>query len=677
MGTPWLTDHEAGRPDHCRIASRPHPEGGHVRRPGLNREVGDANKPLQADWASVSTVVYERPHSPPPPAATMNIRDLLRLLVVQVSASTACAWGLSSEFQQGKRVVILNALLAVGLCFVVCGATALLLGLARRWRIGLLARLAVVLPSVVFGSTLLLYLGHFASQDSWGRNLTAGVAVEGAALLWKEGTGSLPVDVTPWILAVAAIAALTLAHARLFVTSPVAGAHGVSRRTSAAAVMSGLVVWIVILGGIAAVRDDPRHYKLLRYEAFSSFLVWPMLKAAARTRSPETARVAAAVRGGARPMDVILVILDAARPDRMSAYGHTRATTPNLDRMLAEGRLRKVEMALATCPETLCSVSSLMTSRFLEAEPGPRLPEILADNGYRLYFLLSGDHSWYGLRDGYELVPDLIFDGNDAVGTSASDDEALFQGLAEVPPPSDEPAFFYIHLLSTHEMGFQHEAFDRWRPSDHRWRERLVSPSQRDAGYNHYDNGMLQADDTLARLLRAIEEKGYRRDRVVFVVGDHGQGFWEHGPEPEDLGHIFRLHAEQMRIPMLIEDDPSVEYRNLRFATLLDVAPTIAQRLGIPAPTSWEGRSLLAQPDERWTFHRTATSESTWAVVHDSRDARHKYIRHPDGREELYDLQRDPTEHDNLAAAGGHPQLADLRRQLETKLASCANCREW
>ena len=156
---------------------------------------------------------------------------------------------------------------------------------------------------------------------------------------------------------------------------------------------------------------------------------------------------------------------------------------------------------------------------------------------------------------------------------------------------------------------------------------------------------MRQADDIIRQLFDALAAKHYLDDAVVVVTADHGEGLGE-----RHWAHGWHLYNEDIRIPLLLYDAPVTTYRNLTFATQVDIAPTILDRLGLPIPASWEGRSLLAPTVKRFSFHQTYFLPNRFAVLYRADNALFKYIATPQyGKEELYDLTADPGEHHDIA----------------------------
>ena len=99
----------------------------------------------------------------------------------------------------------------------------------------------------------------------------------------------------------------------------------------------------------------------------------------------------------------------------------------------------------------------------------------------------------------------------------------------------------------------------------------------------------------------------------------------------------------------------------MAFATQVDIAPTILDRLGLPIPASWEGESLVAPTHQRFTYHQTYFLPNRFAVLYRDEHALFKFIATPQyGKEELYDLTKDRGEAHNLVTE--QPALAALLR---------------
>jgi phosphoglycerol transferase MdoB-like AlkP superfamily enzyme len=298
-----------------------------------------------------------------------------------------------------------------------------------------------------------------------------------------------------------------------------------------------------------------------------------------------------------------------------------------------------------------------------------KLYELLHDQGYKTYFVLSGNHDWQGLREAYGHEMDLYFDGLNSTRFSKADDRLIFEGLERVPAYT-APAFFYIHLMSAHLIGLKRDEFRVYQPSvvKNDWAALFKGEYDRQTVVNNYDNGVTQADATIKEVFAALQQKGYLQNSLVVILADHGEGLGDRGAN--GFGHVNSLHQEFIRIPMLIYDDSPAQYANLKFATQIDVAPTILDRLGLIIPASWEGASLLKPTIKSFTIHQTSLRNPCYAVLYRTDATIYKYIRCTLGHtEELYELGSDPHEQRNLIGTA-EPSLVQLLRDRVARQVS-------
>lgn len=187
---------------------------------------------------------------------------------------------------------------------------------------------------------------------------------------------------------------------------------------------------------------------------------------------------------------------------------------------------------------------------------------------------------------------------------------------------------------------------------------------------------LASVDEGLGRIFATLGERGELDRTVVLVVGDNGYFYGEHG-----LSEERRLaYEESIRLPLLVRYPPRVPEgaRPAGLALTTDLAPTILELAGAPPLPGIDGRSLVplftAVPaDWRQSFlieyNTDIVFPRTLRMGYDAvRTARHKFIRYREleGMDELYDLQQDPFELNNLVA---QPAAAGVRRELEAELA--------
>jgi glucan phosphoethanolaminetransferase (alkaline phosphatase superfamily) len=526
------------------------------------------------------------------------------------------------------------------------------------------------LLAVTWTIQIYLYALNLVSNLSWGRNITGRLVTAFAPTVWS---GREPFPVGP--IGIMAFGCSTLVLMLALATW---------RRP---AIDAGLRGWVAVQGRLKGVPTtlaiampvlfamtlqwaiESRDSRLWKDELVASFFR-PVGYAFEPTARREAVAERDAVLRASYPRGiatadrkhVIVIMVDSLRADRMQAYGYHRPTTPFLDRMVRSGRMKRVEAAFSTCSESFCGITSTLAGReFRDISARTfQLQDVLADEGYQTWFLLSGNHSaWNGLPQFYHSSEETFFDGTQTERYTMDDDRLVLEGLERVPPASrDRPAFFYIHLMSTHYLGVQlPDSHVFTSPDDqvspglepYKILDQLNKPDR-------YDDKVRQVDGLIQQLFDALAAKHYLDDAIVVVTSDHGEGLGE-----RHWAHGWHLYNEDIRIPMLLYDVPQARYPDLTFATQIDIAPTIVDRLGLPIPASWEGQSLLSPARRRFTYHQTYFLPNRFAVLYRNENTLFKFIATPQhGEEELYDLTRDHGEVRSLVEE--RPELAALLR---------------
>ncbi len=154
--------------------------------------------------------------------------------------------------------------------------------------------------------------------------------------------------------------------------------------------------------------------------------------------------------------NIILISLDSLRADHTSAYGYEKPTTPFLKELVDQKGANKIELALATCPESSCGILSTLASKnFISlADYNFKIHDLLKDQGYLVHFITSDDLIKYErVRKYLGNSIDFYFDSNYSVKYGVMDDRIIFEALEKIPPCTGSPAFFFFHLMSTHLLG--------------------------------------------------------------------------------------------------------------------------------------------------------------------------------------------------------------------------------
>ena len=182
-------------------------------------------------------------------------------------------------------------------------------------------------------------------------------------------------------------------------------------------------------------------------------------------------------------------------------------------------------------------------------------------------------------------------------------------------------------------------------------------------------------DDSLGRIVAALERKGVLDDTVVVFTSDHGYFYGEHG-----LNEERRLaYEETIRIPLVVRYPPLAKAGSLLRRDGAEHRPGAdAARGGGPsARAEIQGRSLvpvLKQEARDWrsSFLIEYFTDTVFPRIRNMgyvavRSGRHKYINYRElkGMDELYDLETDPFEETNLI---GRPEAGDTLLRMQTEL---------
>jgi N-acetylglucosamine-6-sulfatase len=186
---------------------------------------------------------------------------------------------------------------------------------------------------------------------------------------------------------------------------------------------------------------------------------------------------------------------------------------------------------------------------------------------------------------------------------------------------------------------------------------------------------LLGVDDSLGRILAALERHGVLDDTVVVFTSDHGYFYGEHG-----LNEERRLaYEETIRIPLLVRYPGRIAANVTRSQMVLsiDLAPTLLELAGVQPGAALQGRSLIPvlerdARDWRSSFLVEYYSDTVFPRIHEMgyaavRTDRHKYIQYRDlqGMDELYDLDADPFEETNII---GRPDASGTLERMKAEL---------
>ncbi len=190
--------------------------------------------------------------------------------------------------------------------------------------------------------------------------------------------------------------------------------------------------------------------------------------------------------------------------------------------------------------------------------------------------------------------------------------------------------------------------------------------------YKMYAETLCGVDDSVGRVMEFLRSRDQLDSTLVVYMGDNGFAFGEHG-----LIDKRTAYEESMRVPMLVQC-PELFGRGKKVNEVIaniDIAPTMLEAAGVDTPANMQGRSFLGLAQGKRTEWRDGLLyEYYWErnfpqtpTMHALRGDRYKYIRYQGlwDLDELYDLEKDPLETQNLIDSPEHKQVVlEMNRKL-------------
>ena len=340
----------------------------------------------------------------------------------------------------------------------------------------------------------------------------------------------------------------------------------------------------------------------------------------------------------ARP-NILWVVWDTVRTDRMGVYGYDRPTTPFVSRWAKNARV--FENCISAAPTTAASHASMFTgllpvthrtdntNRILPLELDT-IAELMRNGGYRTYlysanpFIIDkfrftqgidvSDHPWDIRRRGLATpiilrrmveagrpLPDFG-DGKKgltpwaATGTGVLAKDALLAWLAD--SDAERPFFAFLNYMEAHTPRRPPRRFrEQVMPADQvagsyaslgsEWaftfRKSDPAPGVLEGYSNAYDAAVAELDALFRHLLAALEDRGALDNTIVVLTSDHGEHLGEH----HMVNHQFSVYDPLLHVPLILHAPGRIEPgRDTHPVMNLDLFPTLLELAGLPVPDS-------------------------------------------------------------------------------------------
>lgn len=374
--------------------------------------------------------------------------------------------------------------------------------------------------------------------------------------------------------------------------------------------------------------------------------------------------------------NVLVIMIDTLRPDRLGAAGYQRdgaSMTPRIDALLAQSVwFRRVYAQANNTPR---SIPSFMASRYVSAlhvdKWHARYARVDDDNELLFEQLQAAGLRTVGVASHFFFNPERNitqgfdeFDNAGALDVKGSNTDIAAprivpRAVAKLQELAGQKTRFamFVHLFEPHSTFVPHDG----------------DPPVTESGiakWSHlYDYELRFVDGYVGQLVDAVKAAGLDDSTTIVLLSDHGEAFGEHSFAGQSAFHGTNLYEQQVRVPLAFRVPGQAPRQVDSVVELLDFAPTVAAVVGAAPGRSWMGRSLvpaitggalapepafaelLAYPGWEHDIKMAVSADGTWKL-HDILSQR---------RKELYRLSDDPGEEHDV---WGKAEVADDQRRM-------------
>jgi choline-sulfatase len=372
--------------------------------------------------------------------------------------------------------------------------------------------------------------------------------------------------------------------------------------------------------------------------------------------------------------NILIITVDTLRADRVGCYGYAAGLTPNVDALAKDGII--FERGVAQVPLTWPSHAAIFTGTYpfhngvqdFTGQPLSdrfrTLAESLKDHGYATGAVVSSfvlDRSW-GLARGFESYDDA-FAGQEFLQKNLGlverrAEDSVNHAVTWLEAHSNQPFFLWLHLYDPHSP---------YNPPE---------PFRTQYAKQPYEGEIAYADSQLGRLFAWLKQapNGLYDNTLIIFLSDHGESLGEHGEKE----HGFFVYDSTVRVPLVLKPPKSAGLARQRVPDAVEtiqVGPTVIELAGFedPIQKQFQAASLVPLMNSKpHSPQRPAYSETFypansfgWSPLRSLQTAKYQFIEAP--KQELYNLEVDPAENNNLASKNTSV-VTSLRAQLDRLL---------
>jgi arylsulfatase A-like enzyme len=316
--------------------------------------------------------------------------------------------------------------------------------------------------------------------------------------------------------------------------------------------------------------------------------------------------------------NIIIITIDTLRADHLSTYGYEYQTSPNIDAFAEQSLL--FEFAYCPVPKTSASFASLMTglhpfvhkTKPIMGPLDPRhitLAEILKMKGYQNFAVVDNTNlaKKYNFDQGFDEYIEVWDKIEEKKESTRFITKTIMDFLEE---KKNKPFFLWANYLETHTPYIPPEKFVEKRPEGRDLKKvknkfigtgNIKLDKKSNEGYflSLYDGAIKYIDSEMGKIFNLIYKKGYHKNSIIIFSADHGEALGEHNYYYSHGPLTFNASA---RVPLIIRL-PEGKGRRLDYpVSLMDIYPTILDKVGLSPPYDIQGIPLFKKSQNRMIF---------------------------------------------------------------------------
>jgi len=296
-------------------------------------------------------------------------------------------------------------------------------------------------------------------------------------------------------------------------------------------------------------------------------------------------------------LNIIIITADTLRADHLSTYGYEYQTSPNIDAFAEKSLLFDLDHKHIT------------------------LAEILKMKGYHNFAVVDNTNlaKKYNFNQGFDEYIEVW----DKIKEKKESTPFITKTIMDfLEKKKKKPFFLWANYLETHTPYIPPENFVEKRPAGRDLKKvknkfigtgNVTLDKNTNEGYflSLYDGAVKYIDSEMGKIINLIYKKGYHKNSIIIFSADHGEALGEHNYYYSHGPLTFNASA---RVPLILSI-PGEKNRRLKYpVSLMDVYPTILDKLGLSPPYEIQGIPLLKKTQNRMIF--IYGCDKSRAVVH-------------------------------------------------------------